>query len=89
MGSSRKNPSPGDPTAIKTGRKQYVENCRNCHGANLEGNIARKLTDLNVSDMVLFMLIHNGIDDEMPAFANLGAERIWQLVNYINYRTKK
>jgi cytochrome c oxidase cbb3-type subunit 2 len=84
-----KNPSAGDPAAIKAGRAQYVENCQVCHGANLEGDIGRELTDLDVNDVVLFMFIHDGIEEEMPAFANLGATRIWQIVNYINYGVNK
>ena len=84
-----KNPSPGDAAAIEAGRAQYVENCQICHGADLEGDIARELTDLDVNDIVLFMLIHDGLEEEMPGFANLGAKRIWQMVNYINYGVLK
>ncbi len=84
-----RNPSPGDPDFIKAGREQYVENCGVCHGADLEGDIARELTDLDVNDMVLFMFIHDGIEDEMPGFASLGGKRIWQIVNYINYGVLK
>jgi cytochrome c oxidase cbb3-type subunit 2 len=79
------NPTPADPDSIEAGRLQYIENCRACHGTMLEGDIARGLTDLDVTDKILFMLINDGIEEEMPAFSNLGAKRIWQIVNYINY----
>jgi len=84
-----KNPAPGDAAAIASGREIYVQNCQVCHGANLEGDIARELSELDVNDAVLFMLINNGIEDEMPAFANIGAKKIWQLVNYLNYGVMK
>ncbi|MDT8334744.1 MAG: cbb3-type cytochrome c oxidase subunit II [Desulfurivibrionaceae bacterium] len=83
-----KNPNPGDPAAVKAGRELYVSNCQVCHGADLEGDIAAELTEIAFNDAVLFQLIHDGIDDAMPGFASLGAARIWQLVNYLNYGVK-
>jgi len=84
-----KNPSPGDPGAIKAGRDLYVSNCQVCHGASLEGDIAPELTEIDFDDVALFKLIHDGYEDEMPGFASLGAKRIWQLVNYLNYEVMK
>jgi len=83
------NPSPGNQEDIKAGRALYLENCQACHGTDLEGDIARELTEIDVNDMVLFMLIHDGIEEEMPAFASLGAKRVWQIVNYLNYGVMK
>ncbi len=81
------NPFPKDSAAIAAGRSLYQQNCAACHGNNLDGNIGPEL-DVDVyDDETLFELIYVGITDGgMPSFASLGSEKVWQLVNYINYR---
>jgi cytochrome c oxidase cbb3-type subunit 2 len=81
------NPFPQDNAAISAGRDLYQQNCAACHGNELEGDIGPEL-DVDVyDDELLFELIYVGITDNgMPSFATLGSKKVWQLVNYINYR---
>ena len=81
------NPFPQDPAAIAAGLNIYQQNCAACHGNSLEGKIGPELEVDTYDDDILFQLIYVGITDGgMPSFASLGSEKIWQLVNYINYR---
>ena len=81
------NPFPKDPAAISAGKTVYVQNCAACHGNDLEGSIGPELAVDTYDDEILFQLIYVGITDGgMPSFSSLGSEKIWQMVNYINYR---
>ena len=83
------NPFPKDPTAIQAGHSLYSQNCAACHGANLEGGIGPELIGEDYDDALLFELIYVGITDAgMPAFASLGNEKVWQIVNFIRYGDK-
>jgi cytochrome c oxidase cbb3-type subunit II len=83
------NPSPGDAGAVAEGAQIYQQNCAACHGQNLEGGIGPDLPAMAMLDGDLHRLISEGIPDGgMPAFASLGAARIWKLVNFINYRPR-
>jgi cytochrome c oxidase cbb3-type subunit II len=81
------NPAPADVGAIAAGAKLYAQNCAACHGQDLEGNIGPDLPPMAMLDGELYRLISEGLPDGgMPAFNTLGPARIWQLVNFINYR---
>jgi cytochrome c oxidase cbb3-type subunit II len=82
------NPAPGDAGAITEGARLYAQNCAACHGAELEGRIGPDLPAMALNDGELFRLISEGLPNGgMPPFASLGAARIWNLVNFINYRS--
>jgi len=82
-----KNPFPQDPAAIQAGQGLYAQNCAVCHGEHGDGGIGPELEPESYDDAVLFELIYSGIPDNgMPAFATLGSAKVWQLVNFVNYR---
>jgi len=82
-----KNPFPKDPAAMQAGAQLFAQNCAACHGARGEGGIGPELEPESYDDAALFEIIHNGITaNGMPAFAALGSTKVWQLVNYVNYR---
>lgn len=81
-----RNPFPQEAGAIAAGRSLYAQNCAACHGNRLEGGIGPELDGSNYDDEILFELIYTGITDNgMPAFASLGSEKVWQIVNFIRY----
>ncbi len=81
-----KNPFAGDATAIAEGKELYVQHCAACHGAELEGDIGPELTDMGMEDEDLYQVLFEGIPDGgMPSFSTLGSERVWKMVNFINY----
>ncbi|WP_305045412.1 cbb3-type cytochrome c oxidase subunit II [Geoalkalibacter sp.] len=78
------NPFRDDPTAIAEGGALYAQHCAGCHGAALEGGIGPALTDGGFSDDMLFEVIYGGLPQGgMPAYASLGSERVWKMVNFI------
>jgi len=81
------NPFPKEPSAMQVGQALYAQNCAACHGADGDGGIGPELEPESYDDAALFEIIHNGITaNGMPAFAALGSTKVWQLVNYVNYR---
>ena len=80
------NPFPESTQAIAAGKTLYAGNCAACHGGSLEGGIGPQLEPDSYDDAGLYQLIYAGVPDNgMPAFAGLGSEKIWQLVNFIRY----
>lgn len=64
----------------------YLDNCAACHGEHHEGGIGPELVGASYEEDELFQIIFNGIPDGgMPAFGSLGAEKVWQLVNFLKY----
>ena len=64
----------------------YLNNCSACHGEQMEGEIGPELIGADYEEAELFELIYNGIPDGgMPPFSNLGADKVWQLVNFLKY----
>lgn len=79
-----KNPFPGDAAAIAAGKTIYDRNCAACHGKQLEGTIGPALAAQGLPEDYLYEAIHNGVTDNgMPAFSQLGSDKIWKMVNYI------
>jgi cytochrome c oxidase cbb3-type subunit 2 len=82
-----KNPFPKDPAALQAGQQLFAQNCAACHGANGEGGIGPELEPESYQDADLFQTIYNGVTaGGMPAFSALGSTKVWQLVNFVNYR---
>ncbi len=82
-----KNPFPGAAEAVTAGKALYQQHCAACHGADLEGDIGPELTDMGLADEDLYQILFEGVaEGGMPSFSTLGSERVWQIVNFINYR---
>ncbi|MFN2310389.1 MAG: cytochrome C oxidase Cbb3, partial [Gammaproteobacteria bacterium] len=48
----------------------------------MQGGIGPELVADNYDEETLFRIIYDGIaEGGMPSYANLGTERVWQLVN--------
>jgi cytochrome c oxidase cbb3-type subunit 2 len=78
------NPFKGDAAAIAAGRRLYMENCAQCHAADLAGDIGPELDGANYEEAELFELIYIGIaDGGMPPYSQLGAQKVWQMVNFL------
>ena len=72
---------------MQAGAQLYAQNCAACHGEHGDGGIGPELEPESYQDAALFGLIYNGITDNgMPAFSALGSTKVWQLVNFVNYR---
>ena len=64
----------------------YQDNCAACHGEHQEGDIGPELVGADYEEEILFELIYNGIPDGgMPAFSNLGSDKVWKIVNFLKY----
>ena len=35
------------------------------------------------------MILRDGIEGEMPGYGKIGAAKLWQIVNYLNYEVNK
>ena len=87
---SRPNPLASRPNAAAGGRKLFVRNCVECHGADGTGSEKKHSADLPLpvvqqqSDGVLFWKITNGnASHGMPSFSKLPELQRWQVVLYI------
>jgi cytochrome c oxidase cbb3-type subunit 2 len=82
-----KNPyTPGEAKIVAEGKALYDENCAQCHGANLKGDIGVALAELTKSEGEVFSSIYQGLDRlGMPAFGDtLGKEKIWKVITYLS-----
>lgn len=80
------NPFLGDASVFPAGQALYAEHCAACHGEQLEGGIGPDLAALDYPDGELYLLLYNGIiDGGMPAYGQLGSERVWKMVNFLKY----
>ena len=78
------NPFKGDAAAVSAGKLLYMENCAQCHAEDLSGDIGPELDGASYDEAELFELIYLGIPDGgMPPYSNLGAQKVWQMVNYL------
>ena len=83
-----KNPLAGNPDAITSGQKLYLQTCLGCHGADARGSerapsLAGTLKR-GSSEGEIFQNIRGGIaGSAMPAFSQLSADQGWQLVSYL------
>lgn len=64
----------------------YQNTCAPCHGEHKEGEIGPSLLNTPRSEDELFQIIYNGVEaGGMPAFGSMGANKVWQMVNFIKY----
>jgi alcohol dehydrogenase (cytochrome c) len=82
------NPLAGNAAAVTTGERLYGQACQACHGGEARGDRGPSLTTRELphgsADDEIFRNVRNGIaGSEMPAFPELTADQIWQLITYI------
>ena len=94
-----KNPVVLDVESARKGKQSYLENCADCHGANIEGLKAEEAgleTDTpslkdrlkTHTDGDFFWKINEG-KGTMPSFKdNLSDEQKWHIINYIRQESK-
>ena len=85
---TQRNPFAGDRTAAEAGRKLYDQACQACHGQAARGDRGPALSTgvfrRGGGDGEIFTNIRAGVrGTQMPAFGQLRAEQIWQLVSYL------
>ena len=85
-----KNPYAGaDHAKMEAWEHLYEDNCKACHGKHLEGDVGPELVGTTREEKELFEVIYNGSPEAgMPAFSSLGADKVWQVVNFIKYYGK-
>jgi cytochrome c oxidase cbb3-type subunit II len=79
-----KNPFQDNMAVLPESKKLYEERCAQCHGKDLKGAVGPALLDLDQPDAKVFTTIYSGDPKNgMPAFGELGKERVWKLVTYL------
>jgi cytochrome c oxidase cbb3-type subunit II len=80
-----KNPYQDNMGVLPEGKKVYQENCAQCHGPELKGEVGPSLIDMDKPDAEVFSTIYSGNSAAgMPAFGDtLGKDRIWKTVTFI------
>lgn len=64
----------------------YEDNCAACHGKHMEGDVGPELIGTSLAENDLFEVIYKGTaNGGMPAFASLGADKVWQVVTFVKY----
>lgn len=99
--SSTKNPVPATPESIKSGKKIYRQNCRNCHGPDAVRDSScvcrpdfcpADLRDPQIwknGEGFVFKTVTEG-RAPMPRFGNkLSEEQRWDVVNYLHSLIKE
>ncbi len=90
---NKKNPTHKSKDSINKGAILFKNNCASCHGVKADGkgivgkNFKIKPTDLvsmsgKHKDGDFFWKINTGKGD-MPSWKNLGDDKVWDLVNFI------
>jgi alcohol dehydrogenase (cytochrome c) len=83
------NPFAGDPAAVAAGKSVFDATCIACHGASGVGTERAPALDTGRfthggEDFEVFQTIQKGVSGtQMPAFAALSPEQLWQLVSYV------
>ena len=87
---ARTNPLAERPEVAAGGRKLFVRNCAECHGADGDGMEKKRSANFHLpvvqaqTDGTLFWKITNGnASHGMPSFSKLPEMQRWQLVLYI------
>ena len=84
-----RNPLAADPTAVAAGQTLYNQTCQACHGPAGQGDRGPALNTTTFvhgsEDADLFRTIRGGVaGTQMPPFARLTDNQIWQLVSYVH-----
>jgi mono/diheme cytochrome c family protein len=87
-----RNPLAGQVEAAAAGRQLYDRTCQSCHGPAGQGDRGPALDTgrftHGTQDGDLFHVIRTGVSGtQMPPFAALTDEQIWQLVTYLRSLT--
>jgi len=83
------NPFPGDAAAIDEGAQLFARYCSACHDTVMDeedlDDIGPPLVNMqDFEDQELFTIINGGLDGTgMPSFSNIGADRIWKILNFL------
>ena len=78
------NPFKGDAVAIAAGKVLYRDNCAQCHAEDLSGDIGPELDGASYGEDELFEIIYIGVPEGgMPPYSKLGAQKVWQMVNFL------
>jgi PQQ-dependent dehydrogenase (methanol/ethanol family) len=79
------NPLAGNPTAIAAGERLFQQTCAACHGdANRAPSLGAGTFVHGGQDDQIAQTIRSGVPgSQMPAFAALTTDQVWQLVAYI------
>ena len=80
-----RNPIAGNPAAIAAGERIFQQTCVTCHGDPARApSLANGTFAHGSQDADIFRTIRSGVSGtQMPPFAGLSAEQLWQLVSYI------
>src|SRR3954471_18937686 len=83
-----RNPLGADASAVPAGRQLYNQSCQTCHGPDGQGDrgpaLDRPALAHGDNDGDLFHTIRAGLPGtQMPPFARLADNDVWQLVSYI------
>jgi alcohol dehydrogenase (cytochrome c) len=83
------NPLAADPAATDAGKHVFEAACTACHGAGGGGTERAPALDTGRlvhggEDFEIFQTIQHGVPGtQMPPFASLKSEQLWQLVSYV------
>jgi alcohol dehydrogenase (cytochrome c) len=82
------DPLLGNPQAIAAGEILYNQNCAVCHGSGARGERGPSLVSGSFqhggADGELLISIRGGVrGTEMPSFARLSTDQIWQIIAYL------
>ena len=85
---NEKNPFAGNAEVAAAGERVYKAACQTCHGGNGTGDRGPALNSgkfgHGAKDGEIFLNVRNGLPGtQMPPFAKLSTEQVWQLVTYI------
>ena len=83
-----KNPYEGDPDAVLTGKKLYLQHCAECHGKNARGmrnavNLRTPQVQNATAGELVWFLRNGNLRHGMPPWSGLPEERRWQIVTYL------
>jgi alcohol dehydrogenase (cytochrome c) len=88
------NPFAADPAAVAAGRGVFEAGCVACHGAGGAGTERAPALDTGrfkhgSEDVDILETIRNGVPGtQMPPFAFLKSDQLWQLVSYLRSLTR-